>query len=460
MKSYFIFLCLLISGGLASATTQTSLSQDKPPRLYVKSYSEANNNHYIATYIYPNSTQVYDYKESDGGNWADGSSGSWNGTMVITYMNGYTRNYQISVSSPPLWWPNTYSPQTVYYSTYNGSTSINYGYGLYFITSEHCDTSAPLADNSGTYTLPGLVFVEQNTEARTAQAVVKLQTGGKSTSKLRNLFGLSCSATRYDPAPTFYGGCYEGPSANQMGLCFGVGDVLYGVGPAATGILPANINLGSYGTLNTNGVKYIILPDNADVDVTPYVGGVDYYSFNFGQPQKYNSYFDLYVQQANPGYSLIFYNPTNDVGHAFWRFRTDAPSNALRYISPSVTGFLGQKWGFYPFNGLFTVPGILQNDTNHSFNISRTFHIGFPDLLQGLIYTRGISNAPPVYVLSAFNCVGAARGAGFAADVFGLPWDESPQNFGVTLIEMYPAPGQIIGPFIDTSDVFYSSAPY
>jgi hypothetical protein len=62
--------------------------------------------------------------------------------------------------------------------------------------------------------------------------------------------------------------------------------------------------------------------------------------------------------------------------------------------------------------------------------------------------------------LDAFNCVGAAIGAGFAADVFGLPWDMTPQNFGVTLIEMYPAPGQIIGPFIDTADIFYSSAPY
>ena len=40
MKTYFIFLCLLISTGLTSATTQTTANQDKPPRLYVKSYAE------------------------------------------------------------------------------------------------------------------------------------------------------------------------------------------------------------------------------------------------------------------------------------------------------------------------------------------------------------------------------------------------------------------------------------
>ena len=39
MKHYFIFLCLLISGGLAGATTQATINQDKPPYVYVKSYN-------------------------------------------------------------------------------------------------------------------------------------------------------------------------------------------------------------------------------------------------------------------------------------------------------------------------------------------------------------------------------------------------------------------------------------
>ena len=40
MKIFFIFLCLLVSGGVVSATTQTSANQDKPPRVYIQSSIE------------------------------------------------------------------------------------------------------------------------------------------------------------------------------------------------------------------------------------------------------------------------------------------------------------------------------------------------------------------------------------------------------------------------------------
>jgi hypothetical protein len=204
-----------------------------------------------------------------------------------------------------------------------------------------------------------------------------------------------------------------------------------------------------------DGNLWIALPDNSVQDFTVTAPASHYNA----SATKYKSYFDVYVQQANPGYSFMIFNPTNDVGHAFWQFRTEAPSEALQYISSSLTAFLGNKWGFYPSNGLFTVPGMVQNDNSHSYNIKRTFYIGFPDLINGLEYTRGLAASPPVYVLSAFNCVGAVRGAGFAADVFGLPWDESPQNFGVTLIQMYP-PILSSDPFDDEVDVFYSATPY
>jgi hypothetical protein len=305
---------------------------------------------------------------------------------------------------------------------------------------------------------------------RTAHVAVKIKTGGKSTSKLRNLIFVALKV--YPDVVNRIENSGQGTIIDgQVGGPF---DSFVAPRPwqpvnvyEYSNVPPSSISLGSYGNTVSNSImgvaeKYLILPDNADVDITPSVSGLDNYSVYFTAPQKYHSYFDVYVQQATPGYSLYFYSQTNDVGHAFWRFRSDAPADALQYISASITGYLGQKWGFYPSNpnNLFTAPGQLQNDANHPFNISRTFYIGFSDLLQGLIYTRGISNAPPVYSLSSFNCVGAARGAGFTADVFGLPWDETPQNFGVTLIGIYPAPGQNMLPFIDTTDVFYSSAPY
>jgi hypothetical protein len=201
------------------------------------------------------------------------------------------------------------------------------------------------------------------------------------------------------------------------------------------------------------GTLYKILPDDTTVDVTPTVSGMDYYTFNVSE-SKYHSYYDLYDEQANPGYSFMPYG-TNEVGHAFWQFSTEAPSDALQYISTNLTKYLGTSCGFFPSNGLFTLPGQMEfGGANGSANIHRRFYIGFPDLINGLEFTKDTTLTPPDYVLTAFNCVGAARGAGFAADVFALPWDESPQNFGVTLVQMYP------GPFDDETDTFYSTAPY
>ena len=155
------------------------------------------------------------------------------------------------------------------------------------------------------------------------------------------------------------------------------------------------------------------------------------------------------------GLSQTSYNSTNEVGHAFWQLRTEAPDDALQYISPSLVSFLNKKWGFSPINGLFTVPGVLQDDSGHSYNIKRTFYISFNGLLNGLINTRSISNAPPVYSLYGFNCVSAARQTGYFSGVHVLPADMSPQNFGVTLMQMYP-PILSSDPFDDETDLFYS----
>lgn len=412
MKTCFIVIFLIVTANFALATTQISTGQDKPLRLYAKSYTDRETT--VASQTWPADSSYYGWlaiNHTDIFNVDDSDNPGGTGTQI--------GNYQDTDSSGNI---HTYGYTNIYPMSFGG-----FGYW------DSLKMSGSGIADGGAW---------QTTYSRTTSTVWHLQTGGKATSKQRNLFGFNLSVEQYNYA--------VGPYSSEYTVYVPSGQV----------VPPANIQIGSYGALNTNGTKYLILPDNADVDVTPQVSGVDACGYWYYPPQKYRSYFDLYVQQANPGYSLIFYSQTNDVGHAFWRFRTDAPADALKYISSSLTGFLGQKWGFYPMNGLFTVPGILQNDNSHPNNIQRTFCIGFPDLLQGLIYTRGISNAPPVYCLSSFNCVGAARGAGFAADVFGLPWDESPQNFGVTLIEMYPAPGQTIGPFIDTTDVFYSSAPY
>lgn len=459
MKTYFIVLCLLISSGLANASIQTAVSQDKPPYVYVKSYN-----------MNDQASGTYHWEGTGAGEYA----GDWQNQTLTCSANFYSlmdgtngmigagaANMQLQSVGQDVGsdeYTGTFQENMVeqdvnsvpaILDTQNGSPYTNVGMSFpIYLT--HCDINAPSYTSAA---IVGQYEYWSYTRRRGAQAVLKLQSGGKATSRLRNVIGLAGSAVQ--AIPTFPDPSFESDWGLLWLMCY------WGDHVSGTNIPSQQITIGSYGNLNGNGVLYKILPDNADVDVTPRVNGSDYYTFNVS-PQKYRSYFDLFVQQANPGYSLIFYSQTNDVGHAFWQFRTDAPADALQYISSSLTGYLGQKWGFYPSNpnNLFTALGYLQNDNSHSYNITRSFYIGFSDLLQGLLYTEGISNAPPEYCLTSFNCVGAARGAGFTADVFGLPWDESPQNFGVTLIEMYPAPGQTVGPFIDTNDVFYSSTPY
>jgi hypothetical protein len=487
MKTYFLIIFASVVSLMANAAIQITSNQDKPTVIYVKKYFEsvsASQNSY--QYYGGNSSQTF----NETVNFQDGTSASGNSHWTFHALGG-AGDYlqQFNMSSPHYyrpsdgytwvsvnatnqfsvtdvltgfynWWWNPYGPN---YSITNAGTSTNF---MAPVTIENCNISATSS------TVPDW-YGDMSTSSyqRTAHVAVKIKTGGKSTSKLRNLIFVALEV--YPDVVNGIENSWQGTIIDgQVGGPF---DSFVAPRPwqpvnvyEYSNVPPSSISLGSYGNTVSNSImgvaeKYLILPDNADVDITPSVSGLDNYSVYFTAPQKYHSYFDVFVQQANPGYSLMFYSQTNDVGHAFWQFRTDAPSDALKYISTNLTAFLGHPWGFYPVNGLFTLPGILQNDgppTQHSYNIQRTFYVGFSDLLQGLIYTRGIFNAPPVYSLSSFNCVGAVRGAGFAADVFGLPWDESPQNFGVTLMEMYSAPGQTVGPFIDTADVFYSSAPY
>jgi hypothetical protein len=467
MKNHIVFACLLINAGLAEASVQSTTSQDKPPYVYIHSYIENQSVGTSRVDTMPDSTCPISLMTSILGEgiscqWDDSGNGSYSDQSTATY-NAYYRWadtwYQQMDSTTTCNWPIGLTTQIqsdeILYGGGTGEPSIStnsYTNQIVPINEERCNfsVSISLTENQAWWDWPRETqWSGSGTHFIGIQ--MKMQTGGRATSKQRNLIGLSGTVQQMTPPIGNY--LYYCPEPFTADYTY---DWLYGdPGPM---VQPQNINIGA-NTMNTNGTAYMILPDNANVDVTPYVAGLDDYTFNLGQPQKYHSYYDVFVQQANPGYSLMPYG-TEDVGHAFWRFRTDASGAALQFISASLTNMLGTCWGFYPSNGLFTVPGQLENDSRHSANIARTFYIGFSDLLNGLEFTKGISKAPPIYSLTGYNCVSAARNAGFAADVYGLPSDTSPQNFGVTLIEMYPAPGLVIGPFYDTNDIFYSSAPY
>lgn len=513
MKIQFTVLCLFTACGMVRAAVQATLDQDKPARIYLKTYTEkrvasfVGFNNAVDSYSVPGyGTGYHNYSftaaVNESINYTDGVPGSascrlnetlmeiqfmpgWEEAGYPTYLESWNMGGQrtMVMTNAAGTDPSSVPTTEVYTSTgwYDAVwttgrtnpaganiTNVICGTPGMPVFNEHCDVTCPFRDHSaqgtrteGEYTH---TFHYTETYARTAQAVWKLQTGGRSRSKLRHLFALYAGAMEWVPTPTNFDPLYysrwyvwyktEDPwSSYELSTIYSeFEDPFYSSlegSPYSWAEVPSqNIAIGSYGNLGTNGILYKILPDNSDVDVTPYIPGSDFYGF-FVNFDKYLSYFTLYVQQARPGYSFWPTGPY-DVGHAFWSLSTEAPQDALQYISPQLTNFLGHAWGFYPVNGLFTEPGNLGNDDDHSKNIERKFCIGFPDLVNGLEFTRNTSNAPPVYCLSSFNCVGAARGAAFYSGIHCLPWDESPQNFGVMVTEVYP------GPWLDTNNVYYS----
>jgi hypothetical protein len=491
MKIYYLLLCFTFSSVLAKAVTQTTANQDKPPRLYIKEYGESQHESYHKSgtdyYLYSDGygtwgwilvegTNIFNnsFSFDDTDNYQDGMPGAYfqnyhEHDISYTLTTGYNEDDVVTLTWPQCVWPNIYGNESKIkninsyygsdqYTNYSTNTSTQYA----SIGQEHCDINVSGALTyipDGPDDVGGLI-TESQAATRSAHTTLKFQTGGKSTSKLRNIYGLSGSSKQY----YYQMASYESvPGWNVT---------------SNVNIQSKNITIGSYGALNTNGTKYLILPDNADVDLTPYVAGVDYYTFNIGQPQKYHSYFDEYVEEATP------YNPTNnslwpptsihgenDVGHAFYCLRTDAPGDALKYVGQgqyfwftnddstavprisftNMTVFSGMQVGFYPSSNnvilSFPIPILVSGrlyalDPCITPTVKRTFSIGFDDFINGLEFTKGEYFTPGDYTLIGRNCVEFTLEAFTAVggDVFKeLPFNDiTPEWFGINLNLRYP----------------------
>jgi hypothetical protein len=277
MKMYFIFLCLLISSGLACASIQTAVSQDKPPHVYVKNYKMSDQAsgtyHYEDSYYGYSEDQTLTYNADFYGLilGTNGLVGAGTSSKQVQYIDsdGYSEtddDYWVEENMGFV--PNLID--TEYTSGVFRGTGVlaNASFPIY---QEHCDING--TTHISAFSPDGSAYISQSvTHKRGAQAVLKLQTGGKATSRLRNLVGLTGSAA-------------QGIPVSFMGS-WGWLARAYWYQSSGTNFPSQYITIGSYGKLCNDGNVYVALPDNADVDVTPYVAGVDYYSFNVN-PQKY-----------------------------------------------------------------------------------------------------------------------------------------------------------------------------
>ena len=103
------------------------------------------------------------------------------------------------------------------------------------------------------------------------------------------------------------------------------------------------------GRLDEEGHAYKLLPDNAFVDMTPYVAGNDYYTFN-DPPTEYNPFISL--------------GDTN-----IWWFNGESPSGYTMQTTASVSGAPGGATFAWSISGPAAIVG---SSTNSSVTVTNT----------------------------------------------------------------------------------------
>jgi hypothetical protein len=293
MKTHFIFLVSLISSGLAYATSQATLNQDKPARLYVKSYNISDNGsanseltNGFSNFNDPSGVVVtIDTLNFNGAiDWNSDSGGS---LLWLTVSTDHTTSK--SDYFPHDNWEffsNAKESDSLYCTSGASGTLMQVGNSsfaspIYNYTNtyvgrpipvlwEHCDIN--FSTNFTFYAAgPGHELAQ---ERRVADTKIKLMTGGKAASKSRSLFRISAGATEMNPPTTQYA-AYPGWMGTMSYMVYNQS--------SKTNIPAQSINIGSYGAANATGKQYFAFPGGADIEMTPHVAGVDYYSFGLGQ---------------------------------------------------------------------------------------------------------------------------------------------------------------------------------
>jgi hypothetical protein len=298
----------------ASSSTNAmpqQFNQDKPARLYVASYTvvmdtstKISTDHYQDAFGNPTNSTVYgvqwdSFAETGTltGSWQDGIGGSssWN-------WDGIYSSSAVAIGTNYAWvdayYPTSSYPNIVTEITNASDDDLGNPFN---VTTEHCEIGVPVTDSSGTYLAPPGSLesaydyqTEKDTASRHVEAKMQLQTGGKAGTGRLNLYCLNGTATQIP--------CVKWPL--QL--------LLTGESPPATPvppILPPSIALGGLGRLGSDGNLWLLLPDGTNLDVTPTVAGVDYYTFT-ETPTEYK----MTVTANDTPLDPVAINVTNCVG--------------------------------------------------------------------------------------------------------------------------------------------------
>ena len=218
----------------SSMAVDTEIAIQPPSGIYVQSYNWLYNESHLATI-----PEIWDTTSLT---WENGLGGIETNNVIVTSIY-----YPATINWPPNLWPEPYTPGSIYYYFYSSSNTyspINH----YFSQVE-----ASVSSTNPT----GSTFQEQQ------HMDMKLATGGDIGSTGQNLWVISVNATNvFNPFP------FDPDHLPWYGA------------PEYVSVPPQEITVGTLGNPDTNGNIYVVLPDNANLDITPQVNGSTYYTFN------------------------------------------------------------------------------------------------------------------------------------------------------------------------------------
>jgi hypothetical protein len=290
-------------GGANCCNPQTANSanltadSDKPARLYLESYSE--NDSGSSSAVFSGSWPwTFNWVMTNSCYWTNNGGGGGSSWWKVQYGNddgnGGFENVQDSgqMNDSASEWPTVAAGTDIRYNfiestgwgdPYSSDTNNWTNTWSPRLVNEHCNVQLTVGTTAGwPYQWLGSYYPavpeNQGQYGRTADAVWKLQTGGKALPQQKNLFQLSGSATEILDKHAYAsdgGTLYPNPTPNQP-------------------IQMQNVIIDGQ-PLGSDGNQWRLYADNTTNDVTPRVKNKDFYTFNVDK-QKYEQYI-----QASPG---------------------------------------------------------------------------------------------------------------------------------------------------------------
>ncbi len=286
MKKIIFSIGLMLATATAFATTQTKATQDKPWRVYLLSDVQNKNatTHYKDE-VYENANGDYIADDDDGTSenqtwvnynhfWLDGIGGV--GGEYNNWQNDYwdyQGNHYGSAGGMTgnITWDETGYGEEIGVNndgtTITGFTNSSTVWGR--IGNEHCNVSDPVNktwDNDySAWDDDNDRGSQHDTYTRTADTTWHVQTGGKAIPGRQNLWQFNGSVWEIldkRAVPQF-----SGASMREV-------------------TNKTQIAIGSLGNLKADGNLWLTLPDDTEKDITPTVGGKDFFTFSVGG-QKY-----------------------------------------------------------------------------------------------------------------------------------------------------------------------------